>query len=201
MRRTRRTIIAMAVAAMSPLFAFVPPSVAAAEGRHCVTRLETGYTACFATFTEAVSVATGGLIDDAPDDASIAFTSSSFKARVEKAGESLAARPANANARGAGTLAAVTLSFEYDRPYYDTAGGSWQITAGSGCDSDPGYEHGYPSLIGTGWNNIISSFIGYGACQVEHWTSENYVGDVNYGSYDDVFPAVVDNQTSSLHFY
>ena len=164
--------------------------------RHCVTRLETAETACFDTFSAAVGVATGGLVELTPD-ARPDVTGRSFQRQVAAAGALMTQRLTGQE--GQRGLAAVWLSVEYAQPNY--AGSSWITTAGSPCDDSPDYDHATASLAGSGWDDEVSSFVGFGRCQVEHWTGYSFTGSVNYGSHDPVFPWQVDNQTSSLRFY
>ena len=197
-RVSRRRNVVAAVLALAVLWPAGQSVASTAEPveRHCVTRVETAETACFDTFSAAVHAATAGLVD-LPPGARPDVTSAAFRRQVAVAGA--AASQGRTPQVGQLSLAAVWLSVEYSLPNY--AGSSWITTAGSACDDSPDYDHATASLAGSGWDDEVSSFVGFSRCQVEHWTGYSFTGAVNYGSQDPVFPWQVDNQTSSLRFY
>lgn len=72
--------------ALSAIAGCADMDTTAASGAHCVSSLSSHDTACFDTFTDAVSFATAGAITDAPASPTRAFQEDGFKATRTRTG-------------------------------------------------------------------------------------------------------------------
>lgn len=175
------------------------------QERHCVASAVKAGSAggsqmeCFKTFREAVYVATGGRIKDAPNDASEVAKNGAFRARLfaspkQQSGNVSSQSVCCNDTSGSGAV----LSVEYEDAYY--RGNTLTYRGGSGCDYDSGYEWG-SSYVGSRWNDEISSYVGANRCQVRHYQHSNYGGDYTYISGADDYMGVFNDETSSIRWY
>lgn len=162
----RTTAAALAVLAG----AVAAPSAQAAEepaesgARHCVTDAGTGQQSCYATFTEAVSAASGGRITDASASARDAARDSGFRAETRQFNTSAEAR-AKADGVIQGTF--------FDDPGF--GGDSLTITGEGLCKKDGvvNYQHDLEDA----WKNRVSSVQPWGDCWVWLYPEPNLGGD------------------------
>jgi hypothetical protein len=103
------------------------------------------------------------------------------------------------SSRAAETASTTLLARLYDAPNRSVADGYLDIFAAGPCDSsgDIDWEVG---VMPPGWNDRISSFQGFSACDVRLWQNGGFAG----GSYGPASAAnalgAMDNQTSSMTF-
>jgi hypothetical protein len=150
----------LAPLALSPAAADPPDSGGSSPAAwHCVHNLSDGVEQCFATFTEAIAVATGGAVTDAPADSTTAAADPAFAQRM--------------SASSAATAAAAVLGISYVNSYY---GGSSKVWQGSyGCDSSLDVDWQVAN-VGSTWNDRISSAQSYSSCQSKYWEHAYYAG-------------------------
>ncbi|MGP3978288.1 hypothetical protein ACTWQF_30610 [Streptomyces sp. 8N114] len=120
--------------------------------------VDDGSVACYGSFREAISAASEGRITDAPQDAHAAATSKTFRQR----------------------LADPILSVSYQHPNFnrDEDGATMTLRGDGGCDGDKGVEHELHDIdeIDTGWDDVVSSFIGSSNCQANYYEDPGYDG-------------------------
>jgi len=135
------------------------PYGSAARTEHCVQDLSDGIQRCFATFTEAIAVATDGAVTDAPEQAAEAMADPTFARRIEAA-----------DAVGA---ASSVLGISWEHINYGGSSVSW--TASYGCDDylDVDWQVGN---VGSTWNDRISSAQSFSHCQSKYWENQYYTG-------------------------
>lgn len=178
-----------AVTAAGLITATAAPAAAAPvnSAGHCVHNLGTQRTDCFATFPEAVSFATGGLLTNAPDSPAAAAADESFEKRINAIG-------ALAEADDVSPLA-VTLSVEFDWAYHQDNVGSITYTASSGCAN----YYWFKNYVGDGWNDRISSFRGYNSCEANHYENADLGGtSTGFLATASVMSNGMNNETSSI---
>lgn len=182
--RTRfsKTMRALGVTAGVVLFAtgFVTPAHAADKpgsgsvsgwSGHCVVMLAKGSSnatpQCFTTFTQAIAVATGGVVTDAPASPS-ASTNDSTTAKIVAANQ----------AKRTGSVTTQTgppAPYTYGTEYQDANYGGWTMTfagpaACTGSFADTDYSVNLPAPI---WDQI-SSFKTYNVCWANHYYLQNF---------------------------
>lgn len=181
------------------------------RGHHCITDLPSGATQCVGTFREAMSLATGGIITDAPEQGGKVLSSPAWVARMEQAGQQLqrryeleqvfagASRGTSAGFRmGTPIGTGITLSIEFDLPDLDASGETQFFRGANGCDTLADVDYQLATLVGTGWDNRTSSYQGYNHCSTWHWSSANFSGVVCYGFFEEHMAC--DNATTSLQW-
>jgi hypothetical protein len=161
----RRLAAPLSLLAAMLISCLVAPPVAAASpeesagGKHCVYNLSTSTEQCFATFTQAIGFATGGLVTDAPADPATAAADPTFDQRINAA----------SSATTDPSITSAVLGVSWKDAGYSGASVSW--SASSGCDSDADIDW-QVSYVGDTWNDIISSAKSYNNCQSKYW--QNY---------------------------
>ena len=189
--RQRRQIVSITIAAMVLGLLAVAPVAAAsrshavAAGSNCVTviaSLAPGETTskvisenCAATFAESIAAATGGAI------------------RLPKG-----ATPRDLASGPLGTLSQTVLSVDYQHEKENTTQTGWTKTWFSndshGCTG--GYAYAVSTLVGTMYNNSISSSHAWGGCRAFHYEDPSYGGSVRVCTCWTM--GVMNDQTSSL---
>ncbi|WUI00069.1 hypothetical protein OHR68_42445 [Spirillospora sp. NBC_00431] len=139
-------------------------------GNNCVVSVDgAGSVTCYNSFTKAIADATGGHIMDAPADPAAATADPRFNSRINALGERADAKTARA---------AVVLEIAYEDKDFNRGqpdNDIYVFKARRGCDRDNGVEHRNPDLPNS-WNDRISSFNAYNACQANHYQNNNYRG-------------------------
>src|SRR5262245_7341966 len=93
--------------------------LSASEGaQHCVVS-PAGQVSCYGTFTEAISVATGGEIDDAPADPKVALADETFAARLNEIGQRVREAGVAATGTKASFTSEVVIGISYKDANYD----------------------------------------------------------------------------------
>jgi hypothetical protein len=132
-----------------------------ATARHCVMSVESGALSCFATFPEAVAVATAGRIVDAPSDARAAVRDPAFLKRVDALPPLAADHAAFLNTTFVGM--GVVLGIEFSDAGW--GGSTLQFATPLGCDGNHATIDAQVAVMPAGWNDEISSFHSPGTCQ------------------------------------
>jgi hypothetical protein len=176
--------------------------------RHCVaSAVEAGSAGdsrmvCFKTFREAVYVATGGRIEDAPNDASKAATDGSFNDRLFAEPEQQAGDVSSLDVCCNGTVGKgkVVLSVEYEHINY--RGNTLTYKAKSGCDRsrDIDWQSAY---VGDRFNDEISSYAAGGGsrCQIKHFRHRDYGGASTIRKRQDANMGLFNDEASSIRWY
>lgn len=146
------TLAALAVGATC---LFSPTAAQAAPANQCWTKVWTGETRCFTTFAAAVADLSGG--------------------EVKVSGGAAAFSTADASAVAV-AAASYTAMVAYEDSSYGGASNIFQVV--NLCDGDAAVENSQ-SLVGTIWNDRISSFKGYNGCDSKLWS--NLWGGSSYG--------------------
>lgn len=190
-----RTFVAVAAAGMA--LAFLPTTAhAQPDPRHCVIDLGTKSVSCYATFTEAISAATGGRVTTVPDDVTKVQDDPALKAYV--AGQVAANCPGKDGC---------ILSIEHEDDDYDdsslTARGPYTC---SGPVTDIDYEL---PVMPPGWNDQIGSFLAStdfgepsirGLCYVQHFEHHYFQGGWIGPSGSQSQMGGMDDETSSIRW-
>ena len=174
-------------------------AVASTGGRNCVESAD-HEESCYATFTEAVAVATGGAIKDAPIDARLAVDDPLFTERLNSLAEQAKSKPSASAQLTA--LSTVIVGIAWDDANY---GGDTYISYySSGCDGNPAtYDTG---VVGLGsMNDRISSFRSYSGCQSVYFEDVWFHGAATNGGapITDMrwVGKAMNDQASSVAFY
>lgn len=172
------------------------PGATEVAAPHCVQQLPSGPTSCFGSFTEALAVATGGQITDAPADAKAALADPGLRARIN--GLAAAAPPG-----GAGVirpLTTVVVGVEYRDDNFQ--GPTLMYTAATGCDGDLTTNDFLVAAIPDPWNDQISSFQAFSNCQEQLYEAANFGGAQTplAASLSSVGPAMNDRASSIKWF-
>jgi hypothetical protein len=172
-----------------------------ADQRHCVIDVGTRATACYASFTEALSTATGGRITDAPADARAALSDGTLVARIND-------RDAMPKAEGRADRDLTLWAIFFMGPQYSEW--SFTLSATSGPCTTPlsdvdGYITTYEMqhwLVGgqyTSIDNEISSFQCFNNCWCRLYDGDG-VGDyIGYSPKEEVL-GPMENRASSIYF-
>jgi hypothetical protein len=191
-RAAALTATALGVLAVPAVAGAAPVSAApAADSGGCVARA-TGDVAvhCYATFTEALQKASGGVLTDGPKNAGDAIDDPAFNAKVDAA---------NSAQRVGGYY--TIISIEFDGLNYTTAPGGMPplIWVGTGnCTTSTNNVDYQVGSLPAGFDNRISSFRTYANCWARHWENANYTGaSVGYSGSQRDIGATMDNRTSS----
>jgi len=186
MPRVVSTLSLLAALLLSPLA--LPPAAAAPDGpssgaRHCVHNLSDGTEQCFATFTEAIAVATGGAVTDAPADSAKAAGDPAFAQRMDASSNVVAA--------------SAVLGISYIDAGYSGASRVWQ--ASYGCDSSLDVDWQI-SNVGSTWNDKISSARSYSSCQSKYWEHAGFVGASTSWFIDSSYFGSMNDRATSIQF-
>jgi hypothetical protein len=158
--------------------------------QHCVVDVSgQAATACFDSFTEAISQATGGRVTDAPTDPWAAATDAGLDATLNAAAE---------RSSLIGTGADTVISIEYLDRNFD--GGTQIWSAGGGCNdtlNNVDHEAGDVTWV----VNQISSWRSYANCWVKHYENPNFGGDsIGYLPTRSYIGDAMDDRTSSIRW-
>ncbi|MFF3734327.1 peptidase inhibitor family I36 protein [Streptomyces sp. NPDC002476] len=148
-----------------------PENPRAKAGPHCVADAVTQKTTCYDTFRESIAAATGGRITDAPATPQKAATDKKFLAKLNAPAETAANTPASrTTARSSQTIAAVL--YEHGNYY----GQSLTLTTYVPCGI--GSRFGVLDLGSDFYrfDNLTSSLIASGDCQIELFENPNLTG-------------------------
>ena len=149
------TAVVTGTAAESATAAAPPP----AARPHCALAAGAGQPLrCFATFREAVALATGGRVTTAPASPAAAAQDPAFTAAIEA--------PAT-------TYASYLLGYEYSD--LNWTGGSLALYGSGRCDASSDADFRFPSMP-SGWNDRISSFRSYNNCAQQLFRGTNFSG-------------------------
>ncbi|GAA4728982.1 hypothetical protein [Phytohabitans rumicis] len=193
-RRAAASAAAIAIAGLG-IQAVPAPALANPEdgGQHCVARVTTGTpeAVCFDTFAEALSRASGGRLTYGPKNAEEAARTPGFAARVN------AANAANRVSAAAGYD--TVLSIHYTASNW---GGSDLIWVGtSNCSTSTNNTDYEIDTMPAGWVNVITSYLTFANCWVQHWEDTFQGGDhVGYHGSRSYIGSTMDNRTSSLRW-
>lgn len=147
---------------------------------------------CFATLTEAMALATGGRLTNAPRTGAKALADRGFAASVD-----------GANAGSARAVAAsdIVISIEYDLRDHDETGGTLIWRGDKECSTrttDVDYEISSYSVSAPAWVNRITSYQAFGNCWTKHFENANFGGaSVGFHGSRTYIGAAMDNRTSS----
>lgn len=162
------------------------------RARHCVVHVSTDTIACYETFREAISQATGGFIKDAPMDARAAIASEGFTQEINSMVE------ADGSPRTG--VKSVVASIQFS----DKNGQGTTLTAKSerGCDDNADVDGEWRDVdnISPAWDDQISSFRGYSKCQVNMWEHPGFNGANNGWQSSDMDMGAMNNQASSIRW-
>jgi hypothetical protein len=130
---------------------------------HPIAKIE-----CFDSFTVAVSKATGGRINDAPEDAGKAAYDAAFEAKL-KALAKLAGQP--------GVQAQNVIEIDYDYHFFGTDTFTWWVENG-GCETNPlgRVKYWVWNLDDYGWNDRINAFGNDHLCYSQHFEHAGFQG-------------------------
>jgi hypothetical protein len=179
----------------------------ARSGRTCVASLTSSSTVipnagsavadfrCFTTLSAAISHATGGRVQLAPD-AQRVDRDQILQANTEAAAASTTASASAASPRPAG----VVLGIEYVNRNYDGDALVLSASSGSGCYS--GTTYGFPNMALYDFDNRISSAEMFSNCIGKHHQGASYTGS-HYYCDSARCPSLGDlnDRTSSIKFY
>lgn len=177
---TRRLYtVGMALLALS-MPALVTPHTAAASpttGPNCVVEVsrpgasDPAEQTCYRTFSEAVAKATGGRVTNAPTDPRAAFGDRDLQKRLNVT----MGTQKNPVAAGRALQGNVLLGIEYEHVSF--GGGSRLFYGDRACTTTTSdAEWGFADLSSTGFNDVISSFVTYNNCWVDHYEHSGYAG-------------------------
>lgn len=180
----------------------IDPEPGDPAARHCVSS-PAGPATCYATFTEAISAATGGQITDAPADPGAVLDDKQFVKRINEVGHQ---RTVGANIPSDGPFV-IGISY-IDGNYH---GKTWIWNTPTPCDGDPAtLEYWVPNLntspySDSDFNDNISSFHSFNNCQTvlyQDWffggnstNSGAPIGDMNFVG------SLMNDQASSIGWY
>jgi hypothetical protein len=168
---------------------------AAPAGPHCTLAAGANQPLrCFATFREAISVATRGRVTDAPASAAAAATDPAFAARVERSNATATARTSAVT-----PAASVLAGIEYANVNF--GGSTLSLSTGGSCDNSSDVDFRVPSLP-AGWNDRISSFRSFSNCAQQLFRSVNFTGGALTGIVGSLanVGAAANDQASSVTF-
>lgn len=158
-------VVAGAVVLTGIMVAAAPAGAADAEAQNCATYVSRGTTECFATFTEAVRVATAGEVTDAPATAAEAVRDEDLMVRLG-AGDKLA-RP------GTTIPHQLLIGLEFDGTSYN--GDSKLFYDNEACTGPTSNVDHEVADLGS-WNDRISSFMNFNNCYTKHYSLANFGG-------------------------
>lgn len=165
----------------------------ASSGDHCVLELPSENTFCYESFGGALSAATQGRIDDAPDDVRAAMDDPELEQRIND----LSLEPQLKSG------ATVVIGIQYWNRFFQ--GSTYTITASAGCDGDVNtWDWGLTSLSPgpvAPWDNAISSVKAFSRCSETLYDNTNYGGASSSLHVISGDLGVMDNQTSSIRWY
>jgi hypothetical protein len=152
--------VAAACLGLAPAANAAPPASAGAK-THCAVNVSNNSMKCFSSFKEAIALATGGKVTNAPTSAAEATADASFAAAVNAADDVSAAT---------NTL----IGVEWWNKNY--SGNDLDFYGTSGKCSVATTDVDYVASDLYSWNNKISSFFVYGDCLQKSWDNINYKG-------------------------
>jgi hypothetical protein len=181
------------------LGAFTAPAMSAAEEEHCtvlVSEREPTVT-CFATFTEAVRVATGGSITDAPASVAEALRDEALMRRMGLTAGKAESLPAL-------TLYPVGIEFAA-KNYVETPSTSLTYYDGSPCTGTTADVDKEVKDMPWLWDDRVSSFVNGNNCWTNHYQLALFRGkSTGYLNDRTIMPTVtgtdMDNRTRSIRF-
>jgi hypothetical protein len=180
-----------AVAVVLGVFS-TPASSAPAEEENCITAIdkEEATVECFATFTEAVRVATGGSVTDAPATAAEALRDDAFMRRIGFNLEKTAQPPA---------LLRYPIGIEYDGVNW--TGPALLAHAPRPCTNTIADVDYYATDMPWLWDDRVSSFKNANNCWTNHYRLALF-RSTNTGYLNDrlVMPAPLNNHTRSIRW-
>ena len=136
-------------------------------GRSCVSAISSRQIRCYDTYREAIAVATGGRVVDAPLRASDAVGNIALEAAIDSAGAAVQQKTT------ATTLeSTVPLVTEYADP--DFGGNSLTLYGTAAC-TDNGKSN-ILDVMPDGWDNIVSSYRTFNGCQARHFAEQGRRG-------------------------
>jgi hypothetical protein len=171
-RRTRAASTFCAIQLGVASLAVAGPASAAEPGPlpHCIYRVETGQSTCYATYEEVTKALSQGLVTDLTNPATVT------EADVRR----LAAASTRSGAHAdAAPLASYVLSIWYSDAGWK--GATNTVTAGGMCDGAAGLDFSTP-VMPSGWNDRISSYHSYSNCETMLWRDGNLTGPT-YGPF------------------
>jgi hypothetical protein len=176
------------------------PAVSTAPAQHCVVS-PSGEEGCYASFTEAIAVATGGAITDAPDDSRAAVDDPEFIARLDALG-SARPKPTNGSAQ---LSSSVVVGIVWKDANF--LGDSWIFWKPWGCDGNPATKDweisnlNAPPYSDYGFNDVISSFRSYAWCTTVLYDDWMGFGASLSGEEMSYVGDTMNDRTSSIRFY
>jgi hypothetical protein len=195
MRRTIRNSAGLLGAAAIALGVFTAPASSAAVEDNCAVFVsEEPREQCFSTFTEAVRIATGGSVTDAPASAAEAVRDEALMRRMGFNGSKTSIPP---------VLVLFPLSIEYDAANYG-AGAKLFYAAGPCTVSIADVDKQITDMP-VFWDDRVSSFKNANGCWTNHYQLALFRGKAT-GFLNDrpVMPVVtgtnMDNRTRSIRW-
>jgi hypothetical protein len=89
------------------------------------------------------------------------------------------AAPPNDTTQDVGAQAVVHVVHNHHSNY---GGASFTLNGDYGCDTNPDVDWQLSSYSPYGWNDTVSSFLGYSDCETRLWEHDNF-GGASYGAY------------------
>jgi len=180
----------------------------ARASRHCVMA-PSGETTCFGTFTEAIAVATGGEITDAPADPAL-VDQPSFAARINAIAERVASQPQDPTASGIAPRTNVVIGIVYMDSNF--GGDTWVFIQPHGCDFNLSTIDFSVANLNTspydccgGINDEIGSFQSFSGCQTVLYEDWMFMGSATNGGVPIVDMSFVggamDDRASSIRWF
>ncbi len=155
------------------------------SGDHCVM-LASNEVTCYATFTEAIDVASSGRIKDAPISAKRALEDRRFNARVD----ALAETP--------NTSVVVAVLYK-DAGY---GGSTFTVTKASGCDGNINtMDHNFANMGLYGWDDTMGALHSYSNCRAKVWENINFTGVSTGKAVDYSSLGLLDDAASSIEWF
>jgi len=181
-------VTGMALAA-SPAQA-VEKRPAVPQRQHCVHDVSGRTpTACFDSFTEAISRATGGRVSDAPGSPRTAMRDVGFEAKLNAAA---------AQSSRVGISADTVISIEYMEPDFGGAAQIW--SANDGCNDTLNNVDHESSTVNWAVNQI-SSYRSYANCWVKHYENPGFGGaSIGYLPTRSYIGDAMNDRTSSIRW-
>jgi hypothetical protein len=137
-------------------------------GKSCVARVSSREVTCFDTYREAMALATGGRVANAPLAAADGIGDLGLEAAIDQLGAGASSKPT------ASTMeATVPLVTEYADP--DFGGNSLTIYGTAPC-ADNGTSN-VLDVMPDGWDNVISSYRTFNNCQAKHFADQKRKGN------------------------
>ncbi len=220
----RRTLpiasIAIAALALASIVTPVHPREKGVQGRHAVNANKNRYcvtdlskpdtpTACYDTFTAAISAATRGRVTDAPADSRAAMKDERFVARVYNTGdkkkeaiqtddkkqgvETGDKKKDGPQARIFGVIGTIFYQSDFE--------GSSHTWSEQSCDDNPDNEIDWQvAYVGDDWNDDFESARGGNNCQMKVWEHRDFQGASSPWFWENPWLGVLQDEGSSIKF-